>query len=536
MTDTVRPRKQRWAIHAGALIAGAAVGLGFAPVNWWPLVPAGVAGMVLTSLDAKPRTALWRGYLFGAGMCAVAFRWVAGALGVGELAALVAWLAVWYALVGLVIGLARRTPAWGAAGIAVWMAGEWACARWPLGGFGWGRLAYTAFGTPFAPLFPLISATGVSVLVVTSGFLLAWVVRTALARPKWLRLVTPVGLSLCFFLGSTGAALAARPYDPPANPGSGRSEMTVAVVQGNVPGKGINALGPIYTMENNHLSATILLAAKIATGKAPEPDFVVWPENSTATDPLTNTKTAGIVNLAQDLVGTPILVGAITMGPGEDQRQTAGLWWTPQGVTATYHKRNLVPFGEWVPWKSVLVKLVPDLAYVGRQSVAGDTPGVLRVSAGGSPLRVGDMICFDVAYDKTFDEMITGDATTGGGAQVVVVQTSNAMFTGTDQMAQQARITSIRALEARREILIATTNSSAGLLDSRGNVVYASQMRHWDAQVFTVPLRTQITPAVALRGWFDLASVAVPMLGALVALAWRVRRGPGHAILVREAE
>jgi len=308
--------------------------------------------------------------------------------------------------------------------------------------------------------------------------------------------------------------------------------VTVAVVQGNVPGAGVDALGPMYTVENNHLAQTIRLAAQIRTGVVPQPDFVAWPENSTATDTTRDARTIGIIHLALDLVGVPILVGAISRGPGPDERQTVGLWWTPdRGVTASYAKRNLVPFGEWVPFRSFLVPLIPELEYVGAQSVPGTTPGVLPVEAGGAPLRVGDLICFEVSYDDTVDDMLRGDATTGGGAEITLVQTSNAMFTGSDQMAQQDRITRIRAMEARREILIATTNSLAGLVDAHGRVVYEAKLRTSDVQVFTVPTRSTLTPAIAYRGVFDLAVVLLPLLaGAGVAIV-QARRRPRPAIM-----
>jgi len=119
--------------------------------------------------------------------------------------------------------------------------------------------------------------------------------------------------------------------------------------------------------------------------------------------------------------------------------------------------------------------------------------------------------------------MVVGDTTTGGGAEVIVVQTSNAMFTGSVQMSQQDRITRIRAMESRREILIATTNSLAGLLDSRGQVVYLAQLRTADHQVFTVPTRTTVTWAVAYRGWIDGLSVGLPLLAGAAWLAIRRR-------------
>jgi apolipoprotein N-acyltransferase len=510
-------------IGAGAMscVAGAVVGLGYAPTDYWWIVVPGIATFINITLSRGRLGGYVCGYLFGFGLALVAFRWTS-VTGIAVPFVFAAFLGLWYALVGLVVAAAKKTPAWGFLGVGVWMSIEWACARVPFGGFGWGRLAYTAVGTPLAGFFPLVSATGVSFIIISTAFLLVAVTRyatnTELATRPRVVITTCVAVGAFAFSGL--AVLLNETYDPPPS----GDEINVGVVQGNVPGVGIHAIGPAFTVDNNHLAETILLSARVRAGLADQPNFVVWPENSTATDPYVYTRTARIISIAVEIIGAPILVGTITHGPGEDERQTTALWWTTADeVTSTYHKRNLVPFGEWVPWPSLFVKLVPMLDYVGDQSVPGTTVGVLDVDVGGRPLRVGDLICFELAYDSTFDDVILGDESVAG-AQVVVVQTSNAMFTGSTQMAQQDRITRVRAMESRREIAIATTNSLAGLIDTRGRVVQAAELGTSDSFVFTVPLRTHVTPGVAHRGWFDAASIVLPILAGLLALGYHVRR------------
>ena len=61
--------------------------------------------------------------------------------------------------------------------------------------------------------------------------------------------------------------------------------MHVGIVQGNVPGRGIEALGRTRSVTNNHLTETINLMIKARLGQAPMPDFMLWPENSTDIDP-----------------------------------------------------------------------------------------------------------------------------------------------------------------------------------------------------------------------------------------------------------
>ena len=102
---------------------------------------------------------------------------------------------------------------------------------------------------------------------------------------------------------------------------------------------------------------------KARLGQVPQPDFILWPENSTDIDPLLDPVTRATVQSAAEVAGRPILVGAVLEGPGEDERQTTALWWDPQrGVVGSYAKRNLVPFGEWIPFR-------------GRAAAAGPDPG-----------------------------------------------------------------------------------------------------------------------------------------------------------------
>ncbi|MGI3780999.1 MAG: apolipoprotein N-acyltransferase, partial [Janthinobacterium lividum] len=272
--------------------------------------------------------------------------------------------------------------------------------------------------------------------------------------------------------------------------------VTVGVVQGNVPGRGIEAMGRARSVTNNHLSESVDLMARARLGQTPVPDYLLWPENSTDIDPLLDPVTRATVAGAAAVAGVPILVGAVTEGPGPDERQTTALWWDPlRGPVATYHKRNLVPFGEWIPFRNQLLPLVPILSEVGAQSVPGTQPGVLSVPLGDRTLEVGDVICFELAYDRTVHETLTN------GAQVLMVQSNNATYGGTGQIEQQFAITRARAMESRREIAVATTNSVSGYIDRDGRVVDRTSEFTSAGFVKTMPLRSSLTPAIVLGAW-----------------------------------
>ena len=56
-------------------------------------------------------------------------------------------------------------------------------------------------------------------------------------------------------------------------------------MQGDVPGDGTDVLADFRQVTDNHVQATVDLAADVEAGERPRPDFVLWPENSTAVDP-----------------------------------------------------------------------------------------------------------------------------------------------------------------------------------------------------------------------------------------------------------
>jgi apolipoprotein N-acyltransferase len=206
----------------------------------------------------------------------------------------------------------------------------------------------------------------------------------------------------------------------------------------------------------------------------------------------------------------------VTQGPGDDERQTTALWWDPlRGPVATYHKRNLVPFGEWIPFRAQLLPLVPILREVGAQSVPGTEPGVLHVPVAHRTVAVGDVICFELAYDATVHETMTN------GAQVLVVQSNNATYGGTGQIEQQFAITRARAMEARREIAVATTNSVSGYIDRDGRVVRRTAEFTSAGFVESMPLRSSLTPAVVAGPWPARGLTLLALVAVAVALGRR---------------
>ncbi|HZA72795.1 MAG TPA: apolipoprotein N-acyltransferase [Propionibacteriaceae bacterium] len=508
-----------------AILAGVALGLTWQPFGWWPLLVIAIPAFTLAVRGLRPRRAFGLGYLFGLGMLTIAVSWL-HVLGVWIAVLLIAFESLFFGVLGILLSLVGRLRWWPLAGAAAWVLVEFGYSRVPFGGFGWSRIAYAAVDTPLAGLLPLVGVTGLSFAVALVAQLVGWAAWTWWSHGAGRRPVRPLLLAGAGVVAVLVLATGVRLYQvEPAQTAAGT--VRVGIVQGNIPGRGIEAMGRARSVTNNHLSETVNLLTRVRLGQEAEPDFLLWPENSTDIDPTADPVTRLTVDSAARLAGVPILVGAVMRGPGPDERQTTALWWVPGlGPQARYDKQNLVPFGEWIPFRDQLKPLIPILEQVGAQSVPGTEPGVLDVDLGDRRVRLGDVICFELAYDATIYETVAG-------AQVLLVQSNNATYGGTGQIEQQFAITRARAMEARREIAVATTNSVSGLIDRDGRVVQRTAEFTAASSVVEMPLRSALTPALRVAPWLERGLAALALVAAVLgALRARRRRRPADVPVV----
>ena len=204
----------------------------------------------------------------------------------------------------------------------------------------------------------------------------------------------------------------------------------------------------------------------------------------------------------------PILVGAIANAPDDSQVLNQGIVWNPGvGGGDRYTKRHPVAMGEYIPYRNgLLTKMVNRLALVPRDMLAGTRNDPLDIG----DIQVADAICFDVAYDDGLYEQVRN------GAELVVVQTSNATFIHTHQIDQQFAITRLRALETGRYVVVAATNGISGVIAPDGSVVDVAERRTQAVLVDRVDLYDATTPGVLLGPWLGRLAVLV----ALVACIW----------------
>lgn len=471
--------------------AAAALGVlssfNFDPVRLPFAMVVGVAGLIWIARGlgaARKRTVAVTGIAFGLGFVAPLIWWM-NAVSTGAYVGLVLAETLFFIPIMLALRAACRLSWWPLAGAGVWVAGEWARGGFPFTGFPWGRLAHTSIDTPFASYARLVAMPGASALLFLVASLLVVIVIGPSVRT---RLLAAGGV---LALAGIGAVL-------PTGIAGEDGTREVALIQGNVPGEFLTwPRGEILEL---HLAETRRLAERIEAGLAPRPDMVLWPENATDVDPFYNEAVRDQIEALSARIEAPILVGGLFQGPTADTLYNQGVVWTADGPGDRYVKLKPVPFGEYVPFRRQAGFIVNRLARdIPRDMVAGKESGAITI---GNTL-IGDTICYDIAYDSVTRRAIDG------GAQMIVVQTSNAAFTGTSQPEQQWDISRLRAIETGRWVVVPSTNGISGVVDPTGRVVERAPMREPSTISATVTLASGKTLASVIGRYVEWVLVAV---------------------------
>jgi apolipoprotein N-acyltransferase len=474
-----------------AALCGAVCSLAFDPVALPYAMVVGVAGLIWVArqlADARRRAVLAVGAVFGLAFMGPLIWWM-NAVSEGAYVALVLAETVFFAVIMLALRAACRLPHWPLWGAAVWVLGETARSSFPFSGFPWGRLVHTSLDTPFEAYTRLIGMPATSAVL----FVVAAMLVVAVTSRDWRGRLVPAGVVLA--LAVIGVLL-------PTGVAGQAGDRRIALVQGDVPGAFLTwPRGEIFEL---HAAETRRLIDRIRSGDEPQPDAVLWPENATDIDPYhDSTVRSAIESLSRDL-DAPILVGGIFDGPTADTARNAGVVWDADGPGETYVKRKVVPYGEYVPFRRQLGGIVPRFDRdIPRDFLSGEKPGALTLD----DLVVGDTICWDIAYDG----VVRGTVKAGG--QVLVVQTSNASFTGTSQPEQQWRISRLRAIETGRWVVVPSTNGISGIADAHGDVVERAPLHEPATLSADVPLASDLTPALRIGEPLEYLLLALGLLG-----------------------
>jgi apolipoprotein N-acyltransferase len=502
-----------WALLA-AVAGGAALVGAFPPVGFWPLAAVGPALLVIALYRQGLRASFVIGLVFGIAFFVPLLSWLVNVAWYAW-AALAIAEAVIFGLLAVGQRLLLGLPGWPLAVGAWWVAAEAMRSRWPYA-FPWGRLAMSQAGAPTAGWAAIGGPPLLSFLVALTGAMLAWLVLSAGLSPgrNRRRLI----LAVIATAATAGVALAGTLL-PVDGAGPGQRTATVAAVQGDVPhARSLPDLLRASTVTENHAAATRALAAQVASGARPAPDLVIWPENSTDLDPGEYPATYATIARAVAAIDRPVLVGALLENP---LRNTGQLWLPRRGPVAIYVKRQLVPFGEYIPFRSLLAHITPLVNLQPVNFTAGHRAVVFHQGA----IRLGDVICYEIGFDGLVRSEVTA------GANLIALQSNDATFEVDGQSgesAQQVAMARIQAITSNRTIVYASTTGESAIIAPDGAVLARTGL--WQRAVLDrpVPLRTGLTLADRLAGWPEavITALAILALGWAIALAMaQARRG-----------
>ena len=342
--------------------------------------------------------------------------------------------------------------------------------RFPFGGFGWVRIAYTQADAPYSKIAAIGGASALSALTVLISLILFYGSQrriSPLTFIPFLLILVPVNLS------TTGNA-------------------TVLMIQGNVPQLGLDFNSRAKAVFNNHFERT-----QTELVKDSNVDFILWPENSVDVDPFLNKD----VNASLNSIQQPLIIGAI-LNKGSSVYNTSILW--DEVLPETYFKQHLTPFGEYIPLRS-LARIVSPLV----DDVEDFSPGNGSKTFSIGDIKVAPVICFELIDDELLQQATAG-------SNLLAVQTNSATFGMSAESAQQLSITRVRAIEHGRNIASVSTTGYSAVIDHTGKVLQQTSMGTADTIRAEIGLIEGQTPRAAAGDW--------ALIGVLVALLVVARR------------
>ncbi|GAA3500851.1 apolipoprotein N-acyltransferase [Streptomyces prasinosporus] len=499
-----RPSAATLRSWAAASTGGLLLYASFPPVGWWFLAPLGPALLIMAVHGRRARSAFAAGGIFGLAFLAPLIIWLAN-LGLVPWLALTAVQALFFALAAMPLPRLLALPAWPLYTAAWWVALEAVRGRAPLGGFPWGRLAFAQADAPYAGWAAVGGGPALSFVVALLGSLLVYGVTEWRGGRRH--------ISAAVGLGSV--ALITTPVVLPT-PGPSGPSAVVAVVQGNVEReRTLEEQARVRGVAQNHARETKALADAVRRGEVPRPDVVLWPENSLDGDPGRNPELGSLVADSVRELDSPLLIGAMLEAPGDRAYNAGQLWLPGQGPASWYAKRQLVPFGEYIPARSLLGGLGA-LQLIPRDLLPGTSTAPLEAGRA----RLGDVICYEIAYDDRVRDTVRA------GANLLVVQTNNATYERgiqAGQSEQQLAMARIRAIEYGRAVALASTSGVSAIVGPDGQVMDRLGTWRGGHLVERVPLASQLTLSEWLGVWPEVL-LGAPVLVGLLLFVRRARR------------
>ncbi|TAN44159.1 MAG: apolipoprotein N-acyltransferase [Nitrospirae bacterium] len=323
-------------------------------------------------------------------------------------------------------------------------------------GFPWSSIGYSQYKfLPFIQVSDITGIYGISFLVIAfnAGIVdLLLLKRRRTEKPLYSRLPTIFGFTsiACFLIFSFSYGFY-RLYEPRDG-----KEIKTAIIQGNIEQD---------RKWDSSYQQFVISAYKELTLQASEhkPDLIIWPETSLPfffgkDKPLTE----DLVFFQQQL-DAYLLFGSVLEKKSMQENgytNSAVLLNKSGSVSYIYDKIHLVPFGEYVPLRTILF-FIDKLVY----GIGDYVPGNHYLKAITPFGSFGTAICYEIIFPGLVRKFFTR------GGDFMVTMTNDAWFGNTAGPYQHFSMSVFRAIENRKPVLRAANSGISGFIDSNGRII-----------------------------------------------------------------
>ena len=462
-----------WAAVAGLLLT-----FSMPPFGWWPLAFLGLALWLHIISKRTFRSRLGLSSVVGVVLFLVTLIWVWDLSVVGYGALVLFFGVLFYGLAGMLIPASKAR--W-LAFPAVLVLAELIRWRWPFGGVPLSTIPMALVDSPLSHTVRFLGSGLLVLLAAVGGVVLA-----ALVQRHY--------LTAGIFAGVLLAAAVFSGFAPDTS--AAGEKLDIAVVQGGGPQRvRSGSVNPRVVFER-HQKATQLVQGPV--------DLLVWPENVVDVVKFEgSSEQAWLSNWARQNQAY-ILAGVVEDVDSDTFANLAVLIDSEGRLVDEYEKVRRVPFGEYVPFRSLVEPLAPSFL-PDTEARVGSGPAVVKTGS----YTLGTIISWEIFFEDR------ARAAARAGAEVLINPTNNSTYWLSIVQSQQVASTKLRAKETGLWVVQAAPTGFSVIVDSSGKVQQKIAIGRQGVSQMSVELRTGKTLATRLGPY--------PMLGLslfLLALAW----------------
>ncbi len=505
-----------------ALLAGVLLWLSCPAANLWPLAWIAVCPLILSiSRAGRFRQALWRGYIFGWVYLGIVWYWTGTIISSWTHSA-IGWVA-WFALTLL---LALFYALWAGFAWLIWqsqtgwrrvigIAAAWTAMEYlrTVGTIGmpWAQVSYTqTLCLPMIQIADITGAVGVSFLVVLFNAALAdyW----SLANPRdWKRSQIPLAAATAAIACLYGIFKLFSPVHAPT--------IVAAAMQPN-----FHATGDTNTLRDLSVISKLTQEAQEhqnSAGSDPISLFV-WPEGASPGDAVNDNAARSTLISISEHSRAALTTGSQVVEPRSRKEYNSSVLFTPDGAEPQrYDKQHLVPFGEFIPFRSALPEFLDStFQFPPTDIVPGSGNRPLNfVDLHGTSVSLGPFICYESVYPAYARHMATA------GANLLINQSNDDWLQSDSGIEQHLSAVVMRAVENRRDTVRSTSTGITCIIDSRGRRSGAVPTYSPGYVVKRVHLLSDKSLYTRLGDWFPLSCI---LFTALLIYGSRIKKVVTH--------